>query len=156
MAFSLTVNGSNFVNASTVNVNGVAQTTFEGAGFPTENEADVEVPPPGVGFVTVTGKLAALLISDARMAAVNCVGPTKVVTRATLLNFTAEELTKFVPFTVNVKAPEFTSFDVGDKVVIVGTGLLTLKPTELEVPPPGAGLTTVIEIEPPCPDPNWE
>jgi hypothetical protein len=140
----------------TVNVNPAPPTAtddgvkplIEGTGFPTENETDVEVPPPGVGFVTVTGKLPELLISDARMAAVNCVGPTKVVTRATFLNFTAEVLTKFVPFTVNVKAPEFTSFEVGDKVVIVGTGLLTLKPTALEVPPPGAGLTTVMEIDP--------
>ena len=87
-------------------------------------------------------------MSEARIAAVNCVALTKVVTRDTLLNFTADVVTKLVPFTVKVKAPEFTSFDVGDKVVIVGTGLFTLRPTALEVPPPGLGLTTVTEIDP--------
>ena len=82
------------------------------------------------------------------MAAVNCVGLTKVVTRATLLNFTTDVPTKFVPSTVNVNAPELTVLDVGDNVLIVGTGLLTLKATALEEPPPGAGLTTVMEIDP--------
>ena len=48
----LTVN----VNAGppTVTDDGV-KPLIEGSGFPTENETDVEVPPPGVGFVTVTG-----------------------------------------------------------------------------------------------------
>ncbi len=35
--------------------------------------ADVDVPPPGVGFVTVTGIVPAVAISDAAMAAVTCV-----------------------------------------------------------------------------------
>ena len=140
----------------TVKVNPAPPTSFvegsrlliDGTGLPTVKEADVDVPPPGAGFVTVTGYVPAVVMSDARIAAVNWVGLTKLVTRATLLNFTTEVPTKFVPSTVNVKAPELAVLDVGDNVLIVGTGLLMLRATPFDGPPPGAGFTTVIEIDP--------
>ena len=43
----------------------------------------VEVPPPGVGSVTVTRKLPDVAMSLAKIAAVTCVAFTNVVVRAT-------------------------------------------------------------------------
>lgn len=43
----------------------------------------VDVPPPGVAFVTVTKSAPEAAMSDARIAAVTCVELTNVVTRAT-------------------------------------------------------------------------
>jgi hypothetical protein len=103
------------------------------------------VPPPGVGFVTVTGGVLMVVISDARIAAVSCVALTNVVTFAAPLKFTTELETKPVPFTVNVNAPELTVTPVGANEVSVGTGLFTANVTAFEVPPPGAGLNTVME-----------
>ena len=59
-------------------------------------------------------------------------------------NFTVEADTKFVPFTVIVNCESPTVFDVGEMLVVVGTGLLTVKAWALDVPPPGVGLKTVI------------
>lgn len=61
------------------------------------------------------------------------------------LMFTVEVEIKFVPFTVSVNAPEPATTVVGATVVTVGTGFVpvTVKVTELDVPPPGAGLVTV-------------
>ena len=59
---------------------------------------------------------------------------------------TLEEM-KFEPFTVRVKAPLPALALVGEMFVIVGTGLvaaLMSKTDAGEVPPPGAGLVTVI------------
>ena len=52
---------------------------------------------------------------------------------------------KLVPLTVKVKLLLPTTFEVGEKLVMVGTGLLlTVNLWTFEVPPPGAGLNTVI------------
>ena len=75
-------------------------------------------------------------------------GLTKVVVWLAPFTFTVAPLTKFVPFTVKVKAAPPVIALTGDKLVIVGTGLLTAKFEAAEVPPPGAGLTTVIESVP--------
>ncbi len=40
--------------------------------------AGVEVPPPGLGFVTVTGMLPAVAISEAAILALTCVASTSV------------------------------------------------------------------------------
>src|SRR5258708_38605741 len=52
---------------------------------------------------------------------------------------------KLLPLAVNVKAAPPAVPPAGDSDVIVGTGLtlLIVKVAPLEVPPPGAGLTTV-------------
>jgi hypothetical protein len=115
-----------------------------GAGLFTAKFMVFEAPPPGVGLVTTTGKLPAVVTSPARMAAVTTVELTNVVVRAFPLKVTAAPLTKPVPLTVKVKAPEFTSALAGDNDVIAGVGLFMAKGLEFEVPPPGVGLTTVI------------
>jgi hypothetical protein len=102
-----------------------------------------EVPPPGAGFVTVTGKLPTVAMSAAVIAAVTCAALTKVVVLALPLNFTAEVDTKPVPFTVRVNAAPPAVAPFGDSEVIVGAGLLIVKVCAPEVPPPGAGLVTV-------------
>lgn len=108
---------------------------------------EFDVPPPGVGFVTVTAGVPALATSVAKIAAVNCVAFTNVVVLGLPPKFTTDALTKFEPFTVNVNDPEPAVTPVGESTVIAGTGFVpavTLKFIELDVPPPGAGFVTVI------------
>ena len=107
---------------------------------------EFDVPPPGVGLVTVIAGVPILMTSVDKMAAVSCVALTKEVVRGLPPKFTTEVLTKFVPVTVNVSAPELTTTPVGDSELIVGTGFcgaVTLKFTEFDVPPPGVGFVTV-------------
>jgi hypothetical protein len=104
-----------------------------------------DVPPPGVGFVTVTGGVLTVVMSLARIAAVNCVALTNVVTRPAPLKFTTEFETNPVPVTVNVNAPVLTVVPVGESVASVGSGLFTVNVAAFDVPPTGAGLKTVIE-----------
>src|ERR1700753_969709 len=103
------------------------------------------VPPPGVGFVTVTAGVPAVATSAAAIEAVRCVALTKVVVFAAPPNFTVEWAMKFVPLTVSVNAAEPAAMVDGESVVIVGTGLFAavmVKVTELDVPPPGVGFVT--------------
>ena len=83
--------------------------------------------PPGLGFVTVTVAVAAVAISAAVIAAVNCVALTNVVVLPALLNFTIDVETKPVPLTVSVKAAPPAVALVGETRVTVGAGLLTVK-----------------------------
>ena len=55
---------------------------------------------------------------------------------------------KFVPFTVSGNAALPTSADAGKRLLIVGTRALIVNVLALEVPPPGAGVTTVTEAVP--------
>ena len=112
------------------------------------NVTEFDVPPPGVGFVTVTAGVPALATSPARIAAVSCVALTKVVVRALPPKFTTEVEVKFVPFTVRDSAPLPAATPVGESVVIVGTKLFTVTVTVFDVPPPGAGLVTVTLKDP--------
>ena len=64
-----------------------------------------EVPPPGVGFTTVTGALPAVTMSLAGIAAVTWPAFTNVVVRAAPFQRTWEVPTKLLPFTVSVKPP---------------------------------------------------
>jgi hypothetical protein len=107
------------------------------------NAAPADGPALGGGFTTVTVAIPAAATSVAVIAAVNCVALTNVVVRAVPFQFTAAPLTKFIPFTVKVSAPLPTTALEGDSDVIRGCGLLTVKVTAAEVPPPGAGLLTV-------------
>src|SRR6267378_2633803 len=106
---------------------------------------DPEVPPPGAGVTTVTCGVPAAATSAAAMAAVSCVGLTKVVVRAAPFHCTLEPLTKLVPVSVSVKAALPAEVPVGDSVVSVGEGLVMLNVCAAEVPPPGAGVTTVTD-----------
>jgi hypothetical protein len=78
------------------------------------------------------------------IAAVTCVAFTKVVVRADPLKFTVELERKFVPFTVRVKAASGTDLVAGEMLVAVGATLFTVNVCALDVPPPGAGLVTVM------------
>src|SRR5439155_320716 len=116
-----------------------------GAGLLTVKVCAAEVPPPGVGVTTVTCGVPAAATSAAAMAAVSCVALTKVVVRAAPSQRTVEPLTKLVPVTVSVRAALPADVLVGDSVESVGEGLLTLNVCAAEVPPPGAGVTTVTD-----------
>ena len=108
---------------------------------------ELEVPPPGAGFVTVIAGVPAVATSAAKIAAVNCAALTNVVTRALPPKFTTEFEIKFVPFTVKVSAPLPAVAPLGESEVIVGAGFVppvTLRFTEFDVPPPGTGFVTVI------------
>ena len=63
--------------------------------------------------------------------------------------FTAEVLTKFVPFTVSVNDGPPAVAVLGERLVRCGKGLLIVKVNPFEVPPPGVGLNTVTVAVPP-------
>jgi len=53
-----------------------------------------------------------------------------------------ELLRKFVPLLVRVWAAVSAVAEEGERLVIVGAGLLTVKFIEFDAPPPGAGFVT--------------
>src|SRR5260370_42432751 len=69
----------------------------------------------------------------------------KLVVRLEPLTWTTDPLTNFEPFTGRVKAELPTVVALGEILVSVGTGLLTVKVSAPLVPP---GLTTVMERVP--------
>ena len=108
----------------------------------------LETPPPGVGLKTVICKFTRLTRSVLGMIAVSWVELTKVVVRALPLTRTMEPVTNLEPLTVSVKlVPPCGAFG-GERLVIAGTGLLTVRFTEPDVPPLGVGLKTRIGYAP--------
>jgi hypothetical protein len=74
-------------------------------------------------------------------------GLMKIVCSAILPTFRTERDTKFAPLTVNVKLPLPATTDSGDVELIWGVGLVTGLITNVSawvVPPPGAGVVTVM------------
>ena len=65
-------------------------------------------------------------MSDARMVAVSVELETNMVALAALLKFTADDATKFVPFTVSVNCGFPSIVEVGEMLVVVGTGFVML------------------------------
>ena len=58
-------------------------------------------------------------------------------------------MTKLLPAMVRVKAAPPTVTLLGERVLVVGSGLFTAKVSAgVEVPPPGAGFVTVTDLEP--------
>src|SRR5215471_19289083 len=98
-----------------------------GTGLLTVKVAAADVPPPGVGFVTFTESVPAVAMSLAGMLAVTCVALTKVVVRLLPLTWTVAPLAKLVPLTVNVNAAPPAVALLGERLLMVGTGLLTVK-----------------------------
>ena len=80
------------------------------------------MPPPGVGFVTVTGGVLTVVKSLLGIAAFNCVELTNVVVVAAPLKLTTDPFTKFVPFTVSENPAEPTVAVFGESELNVGTG----------------------------------
>jgi len=116
--------------------------------FVTVKVCEPDVPPPGAEFTTVTADVVGVVRSEVRMAAVSVVLETNVVARAEPFHWTEEEATKFVPVNVSVKPLLPAVVEVGAIEVRTGTGLLIVSVCALEVPPPGAEFTTVMEA---CP-----
>src|SRR5207249_8911989 len=119
-----------------------------GTALLTVNVSAPEVPPPGVGEKTVRDAVPAVAMSPAVIAACNWVLLTNVVTRAPLVHCTTDPLTKFVPFTVRVKAAAPAVALPGVSEPIVGTELLMVNVSAPEVPPPGVGENTVTDAVP--------
>src|SRR6516225_4441397 len=71
-------------------------------GLVTEKSTTFEVPPPGLGFTTVTKAVPALATSEARILAFSREGLTKVVARALPFHFTTDAETNPVPLTVRL------------------------------------------------------
>jgi hypothetical protein len=111
------------------------------------NVSAFDVPPPGVGFTTVTDAVPMLAISTAVIAAVTCVAFTNVVERALPFHCAAEELMKFVPLIVSVKAAPPAAVVFGESEVRVGNGFaaLIVNVKEFDVVPDGAPAVTAAE-----------
>jgi hypothetical protein len=81
----------------------------------------LDVPPPGVGLKTVTDAVPAVAMSEAGMAAVNCIAETNVVVRLDPFHCTTELLSKLLPFTVRVNAAPPAVAELGLKPLRTGT-----------------------------------
>jgi hypothetical protein len=101
------------------------------------------VPPPGVGFTTVTPNTPPVNVVFSGITAVTSVALTNVVVQEVPATCTVELDVKLVPVTVKVSevVPEVEA--VGEMDVTRGNGLLMLKIEADEVPPPGVKFTTV-------------
>jgi hypothetical protein len=122
-----------------------------GTGFRIVNVCALEVPPPGGKFVTVTGKVPAVVMSLAGTVAVTSFAETNVVLAAIPLKLTTELEMKFVPVTVIVKPALPAIVEVGLMEAVDGTGLVGVVIVNVcapEVPPPGVGFVTVTEAVP--------
>ena len=86
----------------------------------------------------------------ASITALNRAELMNVVVRALRPNLIREVGRKFVPVTINVKADSPTKpvDGVMDVIVGIGLGFPMFRLTEFDVPPPGAGLTTVTSAVP--------
>ena len=120
-----------------------------GTGLLTVSVCAFEVPPPGAGFTTVIKSDPPTVISDAGTVTVMVVLETEMIVSGTPLKSTVEEALKLVPLTVSVKDDPPAVVEVGLIDDKVGTGLLTVSVCAFEVPPPGAGFTTVMKSVPP-------
>lgn len=99
--------------------------TMDGTGLFTPIELALEVPPPGLGLLTLNCSVCAVAKSAAVSAADNCVELTYVVAR--VLPFTESEIpgTKFVPVTWMLAAVDPSNTAAGDTPVMLGSGLST-------------------------------
>lgn len=104
---------------------------------------ELEVPPPGEGFSTVTRNVPPDATSASGIIAVSVVGETKVVARLEPRHNTVEAVMKPAPSTVITRPRLPASTVLGVTRVVTGAGLLTAKAVAPDVPPPGAGLKTV-------------
>ena len=84
--------------------------------------AVLEIPPPGVGFVTVMPAVLAVAISPDKIVALNCVKATNVVVRGAPFHCTCELSTKLLPLAVSVNAALPAIALEGLKLLMTGTG----------------------------------
>jgi hypothetical protein len=103
-------------------------------------------PPPGLGLETTTAKLPTAPTSEALSEIVSWPLFTNVAAWDTPLKVTVDDAIKPLPLTVRIREALPAEAEDGDRLVIVGSGLLaacTVKPAATDVPPPGAGFETV-------------
>src|SRR5436190_190144 len=112
------------------------------------NVCAFDVPPPGVGFTTLTDAVPAVAMRAPGTVAVSCVAETNAVVSAVPFQRTDELATKLLPFTVIMNCAAPARHELGLIEVVAGTGLLIVNACEFEVPPPGAGFTTVTDAVP--------
>src|SRR5207237_45177 len=116
----------------------------DGAGVVIVNVWAPEVPPSTPGIVTVTWAVPTAAMSEAGIAAVTCVGLTRVVVRAPPFQPTLAPMSNPVPVSVSVNpAPPAVALE-GDSAVSVGPPALRGRLRAADVPP-GAGVTTVTD-----------
>ena len=115
-----------------------------GVGLLTIKGLGALVPPPGAGFCTVTAVEKLPPIAEAGSVAFNSVALTHRVASAAPFHSTVEEGTKPVPVKSNVCVADPATTLAGSTDAITGGGLSTVKFANAEVPPPGAGLKTVM------------
>jgi hypothetical protein len=85
-------------------------------------------------------------MSKAKIAAVICVLLTNVVALGAPLKFTVAPLTKPRPLTVSVNAEEPATALEGESEPIVGTALLIVNETALDVPPVVGFVTVTVAV----------
>ncbi len=113
----------------------------------TANSTAFDAPPPGVGFVTTTGKLPAVVRSAVVSEIVSRPVPTYVGVWAIPLKVTVEFAKNPVPLMVSVCGTAPAGSELGDSEDIEGTGLVVdpgiVKLTAPEVAPTVSGFVTV-------------
>ena len=112
----------------------------------------VEVPPPGAPLKTTTDEVPTVSKSEAKISAVNWVEVEKYVVLEEPLNLTVEEAIKFVPLTVRVNPASPAVLDVGEILVVVGTGFVVkfqfmLFPPSTLVPPVAVTVAPLLALE---------
>jgi hypothetical protein len=120
-----------------------------GVGLVTLKAATLLAPPPGVGFCTDTAFAELPAMAEAGSVAFSSVWLTHKVASAVPFHSTTDDGTKPVPVTSSVWVVDPATTLAGFTAVITGGGLFTVKVVVAELPPPGAGLNTVIAAEPP-------
>ena len=120
-------------------------TTGTGFGAMTANVSAVEVPPPGAGVTTLTVRAPGVAMSPAVMVVSSCVALTNVVGRLEPFHCTTDELTNRLPVTVSVNDGPPARALLGDSSAATGAGFgaTIVNVRAADVPPPGAGVTTV-------------
>ena len=100
------------------------------------NVCAFDVPPPGLGFTTVTDTVPAVATREAGTVTVSCVEEEDVGVRLVPPKLTTEPETKLVPVTVNVKSmlPAVTQFGLIE-VVVSSPFLMVITSVAVPVPP---------------------
>src|SRR5262245_20864565 len=98
----------------------------------------------GAGFVTTTARVPWLATSVACTAILICVAESTVTVRAWPPTAAVAPVAKPVPVTVSVKAALPAVTLAGLTLVMVGVGFEMVSERAPEVPPPGAGVNTVM------------
>ena len=116
-----------------------------GTGLLTTKSVDGEVPPPGPEVTTVIGNVPAVVRSLSGIVAFSSDALTNDVVLSDPLKRAVEApVTKLLPVTFIVKPRSLSILLDGLMDMAPGAGLFTVKVCELEVPPPGVGLNTVM------------